>query len=118
MRAAEWIRRHVAAQPLPAVVTGDLNAEAGSPPLRELLDDTHLVDAWETASDHASPLWSTYTNYRPPRRLGPRIDWIAVSPDVEVRTIGVNARRYDGRWPSDHLPVQAVLRIPAGGAGR
>lgn len=118
VRAAEWIRRRVAAQPLPAVVTGDLNAEADSPPLRELFDDDHLVDAWEAASDHATPLWSTYTNYRPPHRYGARIDWIAVTPDIDVREAGINAHRFDGRWPSDHLPVQVVLRVPAGGASR
>ncbi|MBZ4486567.1 endonuclease/exonuclease/phosphatase family protein [Microbacterium sp. cx-55] len=112
VRAAEFVRRRIAAQSLPAVVTGDLNADDTSPALRELFAGDHLVDAWETASVRVSPQLSTYTNYRPPRRFGTRIDWIAVTPRVEVRTIGINAHRIDGRWPSDHLPVQTVLRFP------
>jgi endonuclease/exonuclease/phosphatase family metal-dependent hydrolase len=112
VRAAEFLRRRVADQSLPAVVTGDLNADDDSPALGELFDDDQLVDAWETASERSSPRWGTFPNYGSVRWAAKRIDWIAVTPDIEVRNVGINARRFDGRWPSDHLPVQAVLRIP------
>lgn len=114
VRSAEFVRRHVSAQPLPAVVMGDLNADGDSPALDELFAGEVLRDGWDAASVHVSPLLSTYTNYRPPRRFGTRIDWIAVSRQVVVDTIGINSHRYDGRWPSDHLPVQAVIRVAAG----
>ncbi|WP_159502184.1 endonuclease/exonuclease/phosphatase family protein [Microbacterium sp. 18062] len=114
VRSAEHIRRRVVAQPLPAIVTGDLNADAGSPPLRELFADDGLVDAWAAASEHVSAPWGTFGSYRTPRRDARRIDWIVVTPGITVRAAGINARRVDGRWPSDHLPVQAIVRIPAG----
>jgi endonuclease/exonuclease/phosphatase family metal-dependent hydrolase len=118
VRSAEFVRRRIAAQKLPAVVTGDLNADADSPALRELFAGDRLVDAWHAASDRSSPQWGTFPNYGAVRWAEKRIDWIAVTPDVEVRDIGINARRIDGRWPSDHLPVQAVLRFPASEAAR
>ncbi len=120
VHAAGEIRRRVAMQPLPAVVTGDLNARPGSPALRELCSGDVLTDAWTAASERLTPAWKTFASYRTPRAgLAPggesrdaRIDWIAVSPAVTVSRVAINARRFDGRWPSDHLPVQAVVRIP------
>lgn len=111
LRAAQEIRRLVADQPLPAIVTGDLNADPGSAPVHELLADRTLVDAWTAATACLTPEWGTYAGYRSPRP-GRRIDWIAVSPEASVLTAAINGRSIDGGWPSDHLPVQAVLRMP------
>ena len=33
-------------------------------------------------------------------------------PDVGVVRAGINARTVEGGWASDHLPVQAVIRLP------
>jgi hypothetical protein len=30
---------------------------------------------------------------------------------VEVLSAAVNTFRVDGRWPSDHAPVQALVRL-------
>jgi endonuclease/exonuclease/phosphatase family metal-dependent hydrolase len=116
VRSAETLRRRILAQPLPAIITGDLNADADSLPVRELLRNNDLRDVWEAATHHASPLWGSFPNYGAVRWAAKRIDWIAVTPGIEVREAGINARRFDGRWPSDHLPVQTVLRIAPTGA--
>ncbi|WP_336644281.1 endonuclease/exonuclease/phosphatase family protein [Microbacterium sp. USHLN186] len=114
-RSAAAVRDLVARRGLPAVVLGDLNAGADSAALARLTDDRAvgdpLTDAWQQAAARRSPAWGTYAGYRPPREGGRRLDWILVTPSVEVCTAATNARRYAGRWPSDHLPVQAVLRI-------
>ncbi|TDN92037.1 endonuclease/exonuclease/phosphatase family protein [Microbacterium sp. BK668] len=110
-QSAVTVRRRVAAQPHPAIVTGDLNTGERTAPIQELLGDGTLTDAWAEASVHLTPEWGTFPNYRPPRVGGARIDWIAVSPDVEVLRAGINPARVDGAWPSDHLPVQAVVRM-------
>ena len=112
LRAAQEIHRIVADQPLPAIVLGDANAGPDSPPIRALLDDGILTDAWTRAETHDTPEWSTYGGYREPRR-GRRIDALLVSPDIRVRRVAINGRRIDGGWPSDHLPVQAVLQTLA-----
>lgn len=114
LRAAEEIRHSIAAQPLPSVLLGDLNAGPTAPPWEALTSANTLVDAWATADTRLSPEWATYGGYRAPRP-GKRIDAILVSPGVRVARIAINAARYGGGWPSDHFPVQAVLRLPSSG---
>ena len=111
-QGAHHIRRLVADQSLPAVVTGDLNAGPSSPAVRALLQHHALVDAWSAAQQRLSPEWGTYGGYRRPRTGRDRIDWIAVSPATTVRAAAVNGREVQGGWASDHLPVQAVIRMP------
>jgi endonuclease/exonuclease/phosphatase family metal-dependent hydrolase len=45
-------------------------------------------------------------------REGDVIDYVLVSPAVEVRKHGILPDSWDGRFPSDHLPVLATLAIP------
>lgn len=112
VRSADALRSLVAAQSLPAVVTGDMNAAPDSPALRAFLDGGTLVDAWSIAAHHATPEWGTNPRYRPPRRRAPRIDWVLTTPGILVTDAAVNAEPVDGGWPSDHLPVQIVMRVP------
>ncbi|NQX27352.1 endonuclease/exonuclease/phosphatase family protein [Microbacteriaceae bacterium VKM Ac-2854] len=104
MRGARMIAQQLGDGP--AILLGDANAPIGSAPFREL---SALVDAWACADERLTPEWGTWANYRAPR-LGPRIDWILVSPGIRVLRAGVNAGAFAA---SDHLPVQAVLRVPA-----
>lgn len=46
---------------------------------------------------------------------GARIDWILTSPDVVTKYAAVNAYCDQGRYPSHHLPVQAVITLPQPG---
>ncbi|WP_431779275.1 endonuclease/exonuclease/phosphatase family protein [Microbacterium aurantiacum] len=118
VRSAEQIRRMVVKGGRPVVVLGDLNAGAGSRPLRVLLGDGLLADAWSRAAVRRTPEWGTRPNYRRPRADARRIDWILVGGvdgghgGIEVDVVAINGESVRGRWPSDHLPVQAVLRLP------
>lgn len=114
VRSAEHVRLVVAASDVPVIVTGDLNDRAGSQALETLFDEDVLVDAWEHAHERVGSEWGTFGGYREPRAGTGRIDWVAVTPDIEVRRIGINTSRHLGGWASDHLPVQAVVRIPTG----
>lgn len=95
----------------PTVVTGDLNAGPGSRTLREMLDGG-LQDAWSVAEQQVTASVGTFVNYRTPRPDRARIDWILVTPGVTVQRAAINVRLFEGVWPSDHLPVQAVLSLP------
>ncbi len=53
----------------------------------------------------------TFANYRAPRPDRARIDWIVVTPDVGVERAAINTFRHEDVWPSDHLPVQAVVTV-------
>jgi endonuclease/exonuclease/phosphatase family metal-dependent hydrolase len=109
-RAAEELRRVAAAETRPLVMLGDLNAGPTSPPWRSLVADGGLTDAWISAESQLSPEWRTFAGYRQPC-LGRRIDAILVSRSVRVRRAAINAHSFAGGWPSDHLPVQALLTI-------
>jgi len=114
-KSALMVGAMAAGSGLPVIVTGDANTGVDSPPFRALTGHSGLLDAWATAPRRVTPEWKTYSGYRAPR-LGRRIDWMLVSPSVEVREIGINAARFEGSAASDHEPVQALLRMPVDGA--
>lgn len=96
---------------LPTVVTGDFNAAAESSAVYDrLVSRATLADTWRTARHQLTPAYRTYGGYRDPV-VGDRIDWILVSPGITVEAAAINANRFGGRFPSDHLPVQAHIRL-------
>ena len=51
----------------------------------------------------------TFNGFRG-RRGGGRIDWILTSPAWQVQSAKIMTYNQDGRYPSDHFPVTAVLQ--------
>ena len=96
------------------IVTGDFNTSVDTGPYERMVPP--LTDAWQRARVQLTPEWGTFPNYREPTLNRKRIDWILVSRDIEVRTAAINTVLFDGIAPSDHVPVQTVLRL-SGGAG-
>ena len=115
--SARLIRARIAARarPDPVVLLGDFNAGPGSPPLSALRADgaaiggSPLRDAWRAANPSA-PEQGTFNGWSA-EVSGPRIDFVLVSPDVEVISATIDSARQTGRWPSDHLPVTANLQV-------
>ena len=114
--SARLIRRRLAslAGDDPIVMTGDLNAVPSSVAYRTLTRDTiadavaPLLDGFATSrSGHYGPT-STWTAFRA-IEPGRRIDYILVSQPVAVLTHGILPDSWDGRFPSDHLPVLASV---------
>jgi endonuclease/exonuclease/phosphatase family metal-dependent hydrolase len=105
---AERIRTRATGDPV--VVVGDFNAGPGSDPLRALLADGEpLVDAWRAANPGV-PEQATFNGWAAAAD-GPRIDFVLVSLQVRVESASIDAAQRQGRWPSDHLPVTALLRL-------
>jgi endonuclease/exonuclease/phosphatase family metal-dependent hydrolase len=58
-------------------------------------------------------VYGTFHNYQPLVAGGARIDWVLTTPGVAVAATAINTyRSAAGQFPSDHLPVQARLRLP------
>lgn len=112
-RSADEILRIVASSSLPAIVTGDFNTDVGSLPYERMTSSGALVDAWQSAGARLTEAWGTFPNYRNPVLGHKRIDWILVSPTIRVSEAATNVSRFDGKWPSDHAPVQAVITLGA-----
>lgn len=99
----------------PAIVTGDFNADEGSEPYVALfgaaagqvvLRDTLRVKRPEKRANEG-----TFSGFRAEERSGARIDWIGCSTEWEVLEAGIDRTAREGRTPSDHVPVTAVLRL-------
>ena len=98
---------------LPALVTGDFNSVAGDSPAYEVLvEEFGLQDTWREAAERTTPGWGTFPHFGEVEVSDFRIDWILASPGVEVLEAAINAGRPGGVFPSDHLPVQANVRLP------
>ncbi len=111
VRSAEHLRRLAADTATAAVVLGDMNSLPGLSGRRRAVrggDAARRVGGGRRAS-HARLGHVRRVSAAP--RAGRRIDWIAVTRDIAVERVGVNAASVEGLWPSDHLPVQAVVRL-------
>ncbi len=91
----------------PVVLMGDLNSEPASEPvalLRQSLLDTH---------DHSSePPFGpagTFNGFKFHEPVTRRIDYIFVSPNLKVQKFAILSDARNCRYPSDHLPVLAVM---------
>ncbi|MFJ3902051.1 endonuclease/exonuclease/phosphatase family protein [Streptomyces sp. NPDC090025] len=88
------------------LVAGDLNERPGGPAWTRLTKD--LTDGWEAAP------WGTEHTF-PATAPDRRIDAILTTPGIEVLSCGVppDLDRRDLETATDHLPVLAVVRVPA-----
>lgn len=120
VESARLLRQRVDAVAGPVVVTGDFNCEPGSEPYRMLAGDgtgagatgdwrgDPLADAREVAE--RTPLGPTATKHEFDGRVRERIDFVFVR-GLAVSQYGALADHWDGRWPSDHLPILAELEL-------
>jgi endonuclease/exonuclease/phosphatase family metal-dependent hydrolase len=113
-RSAELVRDRIngLAPELPVVLTGDFNTPAENSASYDILTTgAGLTDTWTTAAERRTPLYATFHGYRPLVPNGARIDWILTRGDVDVRAAAINTFEQGGQYPSDHLPVQALITI-------
>ncbi|MFM8401398.1 MAG: endonuclease/exonuclease/phosphatase family protein, partial [Pirellula sp.] len=95
------------------IVTGDFNAAPNEPPYSALFDDAadrKLLDTHRVVHRSPEANEGTFSSFDASKTTGPRIDWIGCSEDFQVRLARIDRTSRDGRTPSDHFPVIAVLR--------
>lgn len=112
-RSAALIRDKIPGFGLPVVVTGDFNAEPGSP-VHTTMTEGGTHDSWNSTAHRLTQQWNTTNGWSTALHdTGHRIDWIIGTAAVEVLQAGIN------HWyPHDHLHVasdhwayQAKLRL-------
>ena len=109
VRSSELLRLRIAARRHadPVVVMGDFNAQPASAVVQALIGtDGSLVDTYAANAAGAAGTFHEFTGVRD----GRRIDFILVSPALEVRDAGILYDEDGGRYPSDHFPVTATVR--------
>ena len=105
----------------PAIMVGDFNAREHDEEYVQLLratddDGPRYVDAYRATHADAQTEEATFHGFKGGRE-GIRIDWIIHSQELKAVEAAIDHTSEDGRYPSDHYPVTAVLlRAKAPGA--
>lgn len=107
----DWLASHAAGAP--AIVTGDLNVtddHAGYHALVASPRPPALFDVYRQVHPQAGPDEATFHGFKGGQR-GRRIDFILATAGVKTVEAAIDRTSRDGRYPSDHYPVTAVLSI-------
>jgi endonuclease/exonuclease/phosphatase family metal-dependent hydrolase len=112
-RSAALLRERVAARApkAPYVIMGDFNAGEKNPAVHAITAGSFGIDTFRVKHPEASPV-GTFTGFEFGRVDGEKIDYIFVSPDITVEDAAIVRTARDGRYPSDHFPVTAAVRLP------
>jgi len=94
---------------LPVILTGDFNLTPETEPI--LYIKQHLKDSKEISLVPPYGPDGTFNNFDFNSNLTDRIDYIFVNDKVTVLKYGVLSDSKDIRYPSDHLPVFAKIRL-------
>ena len=117
LMSSEIIRREVrtTAGNYPFIITGDFNMLPGSRAYEMLTEEgaegALIIDAHTVSENEPSGLSYTFNGFRDEEGKG-RIDYIFVSPGIDVRSHEIQAVKQDGLFISDHWPVKASVVLP------
>jgi endonuclease/exonuclease/phosphatase family metal-dependent hydrolase len=97
----------------PAIVTGDFNFKSDFGGYKILTEGrkNYLFDTQKIAKVDSSGSNITYNRFGQFLEEGNKIDYIFIKNNIEVDKHKIIMDTFDGRYPSDHMPVLAVLRI-------
>lgn len=118
LESAKLLRRKIAsfADTCSVIVTGDFNTDEASPPYRALFDTVDsapspVIDSYRAnRPDRLAEKEGTFSSFKADAIGGARIDWIGVSRDWQIRSTKIDHTAREGRTPSDHFPVTAIVR--------
>jgi len=92
----------------PAIVTGDFNAGEANPAAVAML--AVFRDSFRVAHPDATEA-GTFNGFKIGQTSGDKIDFVFVEPGTEVLDAAIVRTSRDGRYPSDHFPVTARIRL-------
>lgn len=109
--AGRIIREFVEEQPKEdsIIVTGDFNCAIKSRPYEALLATDRLQDTWLKMNPTPLPNEGTFNGFQG-KDDGARIDWVLCSPNFSIVDADIVKTARDGKYPSDHFPVTAILK--------
>lgn len=117
VESAKLIRRKVeeAAKTCRVIVTGDFNAGEDSKPYQAFfgVDESKpspLRDVFRVVHPKRDANEGTFSSFKATETTGPRIDWISVSAEWDVVKSEIDRTAREGRTPSDHFAMIAVVR--------
>jgi endonuclease/exonuclease/phosphatase family metal-dependent hydrolase len=99
------------------IITGDFNSDPSSKYYNELISlDTSsalLMDVSQFSEETKKQIKGTFNSFDSSKDATGPIDYIFVKPTTSVESFEVIDTLYNGRFPSDHFPVKALLELNA-----
>jgi endonuclease/exonuclease/phosphatase family metal-dependent hydrolase len=111
-RSTELLIERIAARRAPgepALITGDFNVGEDNVALAAVRN-AGFVDTFRARHPDAGEV-GTFTGFNLKATTGPKIDYVFVPPGTEVLDAAIIRTSRDGRYPSDHFPVTARVRL-------
>lgn len=102
----------------PTIVTGDFNTGTETTPYQLLVRGPqdwrgYLVDTYRQVNPIPAANEGTRHGFHG-TTSGDRIDWIVTTDNFTTVNAAIDHTQYGGKYPSDHFPVTAVLRMQRG----
>lgn len=93
------------------LVTGDFNAGEATDPYKAIVTDTEgsLIDTYRATHKEKSKIEGTFNGFKG-IDAGARIDWILADTSWKILSANIVRKNDNGRYPSDHFPVTAIVR--------
>jgi endonuclease/exonuclease/phosphatase family metal-dependent hydrolase len=98
------------------IVTGDFNAGETNPAVTRLTASPagappSFLDTFRVRHPTAATA-GTFTGFKFGQTGGDKIDYVLVPPGTEVLDAAIVRTSRNDRYPSDHFPVTARIRLP------
>ena len=94
---------------LPVICVGDFNSTPETEQIQKM--KTLLNDSYEVSEMPPYGPVGTFNSFNYNARMRDRIDFIFASPQIKVLKYGVLTDSYEQKFPSDHHPVTAKVRL-------
>ena len=89
-------------------IMGDFNTSPEGPVRKLLMKEFQLQDSWKLFHEHEETSHHAFSGEEP---NGNRIDWILADRKVKVLSSELDKNSRDGKYPTDHFPVVAKIRL-------
>ena len=94
----------------PVVVTGDFNVGEDNVAIQKLIGTKKYVDTFRVMHPDVKDAGS-FSGFKFGSISGPKIDYVLVPPGTEVMSAEIVRTSRDNKYPSDHFPVVARVRL-------
>ena len=106
-KSAELLMKKINEKTLPVILTGDFNCGDENTAIKTILSNG-LIDTYRILNEK-QPKEGTFNSFKG-ETDGEKIDFIFTTKDFLVKQSEIVRTSYDGKFPSDHFPVTAILR--------
>lgn len=96
---------------IPIIITGDFNADSSLNPKEHSILTEAFKNVFQVSRNHLNHCYGTFSNYEDPSMDAKTIDWILSSHEISVDATMTHTFNRNKRYPSDHLPISAMLRL-------